>query len=164
MALLERRTTLIVAAMLGLAGITLGVALCVPFRESRYVAANEEIAAELPVYPGAVEVGREHFDYSRNESFWTAGWETQVHYRLPEDVTAEDVTAYFEERATPDWDRGVPEYIGRHRQLLVMCRGGTTAFGEGADRVVVLADDVASLSTYSVSIDHHYKPGAVCLR
>lgn len=156
----DRAGVVALTAVLVAAG--LAAVLLVTPREERSVYANERVAAELPTHPEAIETSREHHEEHQNEAFLPTGWTTSITYQVPTSTTAEDVIAFFEVSAPSDWQRGRPAGAGADRALLAMCRGGEGPFGDGAERVVVVADNVETQSMFSLHVDHDYQPGPRC--
>ena len=150
---MERRAKVVVGVTAVLVGALLAGALFEPVREWRHVNANERVASELPIFPGAVEASREHHGKHQNEAMWVTDWTTSIAYQLPESTTAHEVLAFFEEHAPAEWQRDRPVGVGSERHLLALCRGGEGPFGDGGDRVMVNADHVATHSTYTLSVD-----------
>ena len=97
-------TKLLVAAavlvlVVSVVGTTRGV------EGERYVAANEAILEELPVYPGSRVRSVESTARRESESPWSPvlGYGTLQLVTLPEDAGPNEVAAFYERELEPEW-------------------------------------------------------------
>ena len=77
-----------------------------------YIAANEAIIDELPVFPGAVEQSRESNSYTFQDGGLfdsPEGYGTRVTYRIPPDTTQNEVLDFYISLAGTDWTLHVEE-------------------------------------------------------
>ena len=97
-------TKLLVAA----AVLVLGVAVVGTTRgveRERYIAANEAILDELPVYPGSRVRSVQSTSVRESESPWSPvlAYGTLQLVTLPEDAQPEEVAAFYERVLQPEW-------------------------------------------------------------
>ena len=97
-------TRLLVAAavlVLGVAivGTTWGV------ERERYVAANEAIFQELPLFPGSGVRSMRSSAQHRSESLWSpvVRYGTLYFVTLPADARPDEVAAFYERQLRPEW-------------------------------------------------------------
>jgi hypothetical protein len=95
-------TRLLVAAAIlvfgvAVVGTTLGV------ERERYVAANEAIFDELPLFPGSRVRSTTSSGYRENESGPVIGYGTLYFVTLPDDARPEEVAAFYERELQPEW-------------------------------------------------------------
>ena len=68
-----------------------------------YVAKNEEILDALPVIPGATEYRTTSASYVEEESGPIVGYTTNVVYRVPEELSAQEAIDFYVDALTPEW-------------------------------------------------------------
>ena len=100
------KRSLVVAAAVSTLGVALlATALGYGVDRDRYVAANTEIFAELPHYPGARHTAMRSSAYHASEAVWSpvAGYTTLAFYELPSDTDPDAVATFYERALTPEW-------------------------------------------------------------
>lgn len=126
-----------------------------------YVAANQAVIDELPVFPEAVELSRVSHAYTSGDGgiFDPAdGYGTRVTYRVPPGTTQDDVLEFYQSAATTSgWTSRVesPMVVGGGGgdpiRLLLLCRGDSLVSIDPFN--VELTFDLGS--TFDLGVDHN---------
>lgn len=94
-----RRLLVVVVALLGFSGCSAGYGV----DRGDYVAANEAILAELPIFPGSTPIEEASTPYRRTEIGPVAGYGTRRVFQLPTAASAADVAAFYTDRLGVGW-------------------------------------------------------------
>lgn len=139
---------LVSAAVLVLAVAVIGTTRGV--ERERYVAANEALYAELPIYPGSQVRSVTSSGYRDEESGPVIGYGTLYLVALPEDAEPDEVAAFFEGELEPEWTRAEkvtePPYAA----------GPILSFGRGEARVGINLESWRA-HVLEVYVDHEAK-------
>jgi len=134
---LAPRLSVVLLALFGLSACSVGSEV----DRGDYVAANEAILAELPVYPGSTRTEVVSTPYRRTESGPVAGYGTRTVFRLPAAATGEDVATFYRDRLGVGW------------ALVERLDGPVLNFRRGKVAVSINADNWR-IHQFEIAVDH----------